>query len=268
MIHHIYIISDGTGRTAERALRAALTQFEDTQVEINIFPDIRSEQQVAEIFSEIHQSKGMIVHTVVSKKLRDIILQQGRLYDIETLDLMGPLLANLSNHFSNLPSEKPGIFYELNKAYFKRINAVEYAIHHDDGQRIEGLKEAEIVLLGVSRTFKTPISIYLAYKGWMVANVPIIFGIPFPEEIFELLPERVICLTTFPNRLAVLRKIREKHLGGATGEYAKLPYVQKELNYANAIYKKQPKWPVIDVTNKPIEEISAEILSILRRKKV
>ena len=268
MIHHIFIISDGTGRTAERALKAALTQFEDTEVEINIFPDIRTEQQVAEIFSKIQKTKGLMIHTVVSKNLRDIILQQGRLYDIETLDLMGPLLANLSDHFSDLPSEKPGIFYELNKSYFKRIKAVEYAIRHDDGQRIEGLKKAEIVLLGVSRTFKTPISIYLAYKGWMVANIPIIFGIDFPEEVFELPPERVICLTTFPNRLTVLRKIREKHLGGATGEYAKLPYVQKELNYANTIYKKQAKWPILDVTNKPIEEISAEILSILRRKKV
>jgi len=268
MIQQIFIISDGTGRTAERALRAALTQFEDTEVQIHIFSDIRTEQQVKEILSKVHMSKGMIVHTVVSKKLRDIILKQGRLHDVDTIDLMGPLLAHLSNHFSDSPSEKPGIFYDLNKSYFKRIKALEFTIRHDDGQRIEGLKDAEIVLLGVSRTFKTPISIYLAHKGWMVANVPIILGIDFPEIIFKLPPERIICLTTFPNRLAIMRKIRENHLGGATGEYAQLAHVQKELNYAHTIYKKQPNWSIVDVTNKPIEEISSEIVSILRDKNI
>lgn len=267
MIYQIYIISDGTGQTSERALKAALTQFEGIEVQITIFPDIRTKQHVIEIFSNVYKTKGLVVHTVVSKKLRDIILEQGRLYDIDTIDLMGSLLAQLSHHFSDSPSEKPGIFYELNKSYFKRIKALEYTFRHDDGQRIDGYKDADIVLLGVSRTFKTPISIYLAYKGWMVANIPIILGIEFPKMIFKLQPDRVICLTTFPNRLAVLRKIREKHLGGATGEYAKLSYIQKELNYAHSIYKKQPEWSIVDVTNKPIEEISAEIISILRKKK-
>ena len=266
MLHQIFIISDGTGRTAEQALKAALTQFEATEVKINICPNIRTKQQVLKLISEVHNIKGLIVHTVVSKKLRDIILEQGRLHDVDTIDIMGPLLAQLSHHFSNSPSEEPGIFHELNKSYFQRIEALEYTFRHDDGQKIEELKKAEIVLLGVSRTFKTPVSVYLAYKGWLVANIPIILGMEFPETLFSLPPERVFCFTTFPNRLAELRKIREKHLGGATGEYAKLSHIQRELNYAQNIYKKQPKWSIVDVTNKPIEEISSEILQNLRKK--
>lgn len=267
MLHQIFIISDGTGRTAEQALKAASTQFEDTKIQTNIRPNVRTKQQVSKIISEARMVNGLVVHTVVSKKLRDIILDQGRLYDVDTIDLMGPLLAQLSHHFSYLPSEKPGVFHELNKSYFQRIEAVEFTFRHDDGQKIEELENAEIVLLGVSRTFKTPVSIYLAFKGWLVANIPIILGMELPEILFELPPERVICLTTFPKNLAKLRKIREIHLGGATGEYAKLSYIQRELNYAHKIYKKQPKWSIVDVTNKPIEEISSKILTALRNKK-
>ncbi|NQT63508.1 MAG: kinase/pyrophosphorylase [Candidatus Marinimicrobia bacterium] len=264
MLHQVFIISDGTGRTAEQALKAALTQYEASEVEIHICPNIRTKSQVTKIVSEVYNIKGLIVHTVVSKKLRDIILEQGRLHDVETIDIMGPLLAQLSHHFSNSPSEEPGIYHELNKSYFQRIEALEYTFRHDDGQKIEELKKAEIVLLGVSRTFKTPVSIYLAHKGWLVANIPIILGIKLPETLFSLPPERVFCLTTYPNRLVQLRKVRDKHLGGATGEYATMPHIKRELSYALNLFRKQPKWSMIDVTNKPIEEISSEILSVLR----
>jgi regulator of PEP synthase PpsR (kinase-PPPase family) len=265
MLHQVFIISDGTGRTAEQTLKAALTQFEDTQVQINRRSNVRSKQQAIEIISEARKGNGLIVHTIVSKKLRDIIIEQGRLHDVGTIDLMGPLLAQLSHHFSFSPSEKPGVFHELNKSYFQRIEAVEFTFRHDDGQRIGELDKAEIVLLGVSRTFKTPVSIYLAYKGWLVANVPIILGIEIPEMLFELPTERVFCLTTFPRNLVALRKIREEHLGGATGDYAKLSYIQREINYAHKIYNKQPKWAKVDITNKPVEEISSEILAALRK---
>lgn len=267
MIHQIFIISDGTGRTAEQALKAALTQFEDTEVQTNIRPHVRTTQDISEILSEARKVNGLVFHTLVSKKLRESVLEQSRLYDVDAIDLMGSLLAQLSHHFSDSPTEKPGIFHELNKAYFQRIEAVEFTFRHDDGQRTEELNKAGIVLLGVSRTFKTPVSIYLAYRGWLVANIPVILGIKLPETIFKLPPDRVVCLTTDPSHLAELRKVRETHLGGATGEYAKLAYIKRELEYANGIYKQQPKWAKIKVTNKPIEEISSEILTMLRNKK-
>lgn len=266
MFQSIFIISDGTGNTADRVVRAALMQFENIHVQTKIYPDVSTKQQVVEVIEEAQKANGLVVHTVVSKKMRDIINRQGRLFAVDTIDLIGPLLAQLSHHFSYLPAEKPGIFYELNKSYFKRIEAVEYTLRHDDGQRMQELDKAEIVILGVSRTFKTPISIYLAYKGWLVANIPIIFGMDPPASLFKLPTERVFYLTTSPQHLGQLRKIRETHLGGNVGEYARPSFIIKELEYANSIYRRQPKWNVVDITYKPVEEISMEILSRIRYK--
>jgi regulator of PEP synthase PpsR (kinase-PPPase family) len=265
MIQQVFIISDGTGRTAEQVLSAALVQFENMKVQTKIYPHVSTEKQILEIIAEAGLTKGLVVFTVVSQKLRDVINKQCRLYDLETIDLIGPLLAHFSHHFSYEPSEKPGIYYEMNKSYFKRIEAVEYTLRHDDGQRIEELDKAEVVILGVSRTVKTPVSIYLAHKGWLVANIPIVLGIEPPDELFSIPPERVFCLVTSPTHLAELRKVREKHLGGNLGDYAKPSFVLKELEYSYSIFRRQPGWTKIDVTNKPIEEISMEILSGLRK---
>ena len=266
MIEHVFIISDGTGNTARQALKAALVQFESTEVETHVRPNVRKKKQVLDIIIEAHEIKGMIIHTVVSKKLRHFIHEQGRLYELRTIDLMGPLLAQLSHHFHNEPSEKPGIFHKFNRAYFQRIEAVEFTLRHDDGQRTEELDKADIVLLGVSRTFKTPLSVYMAYKGWSVANIPIIFGVKIPDIIYKIPPERVFCLSTVPNRLAALRQARDAHLGGLTGDYSNRAHVQKELNYALGIFRSSPEWTIINVTYKPIEEISSEILSHVRKK--
>jgi hypothetical protein len=268
MINQVFILSDGTGRTAQQVLSAALVQFESKEVQTTIFPHIRSNKQIQEIVIKASQTKSLVLFTVVSQKLRDAIIKQCRLYDVEAIDLIGPILAHFSQHFSHLPSEKPGIYYELNKSHFKRIEAVEYTLRHDDGQRIEELDKAEIVILGVSRTVKTPVSVYLAHKGWLVANVPIVVGIEPPEALFTISPNKVFCLTTSAEHLAELRKVRENHLGGNLGDYAKLSFVMKELEYANTFYKRQARWTKIDVTNKPIEEISMEILSVLRKSNV
>jgi regulator of PEP synthase PpsR (kinase-PPPase family) len=264
-MYQIFIISDGTGRTAEQAMKAALTQFEETEVQFNIRPHVRTEEQVLRIINEAYKVGGFIVHTVVSHKLRDIILDLGRLHDVETVDIMGPLLAQLTHQFAHSPSETPGLFRQLNKAYFQRIESLEFAFRHDDGQKIEELEKAEIVLLGVSRTFKTPLSVYLAFKGWLVANVPIILGIEMPKIVYDIPPECVFGLTTNPRRLAVLRSVRERHFGGGTGDYADLNYVRHEIMYATQIFNQHPEWSLVDVTNKPIEEIAFEIVSQLRK---
>ena len=266
MLQHVFVVSDGTGGTAKQALKAALVQFEFIKVETHIRPNVRSEQQVKEIISEAFLLKGLIIHTIVSKKLRHLILDQGRLNELQTIDLMGPLLAQLSNYLENSPSEKPGIYHKLNKAYFQRIEAVEFTLRHDDGQHVDELKSADIVLLGVSRTFKTPLSVYMAHKGWRVANIPIILNIPIPKIVFELPPNRVFCLTTTSGRLAELRQARNQYLGGYTGQYSNRSHVQEELNYASRLFRTHPKWSIVRVTNKPIEEICSEILSNIRRR--
>ena len=266
MLQHVFVVSDGTGGTAKQAIRAALVQFEFTKVEIHIRPNVRSEQQVKEIILEAFLIQGLIIHTLVSKKLRHLILDQGRLYELRTIDLMGPLLAQLSSHFENTPSEKPGIYYKLNRAYFQRIEAVEFTLRHDDGQHVDELESADIVLLGVSRTFKTPLSVYMAHRGWRVANVPIVLNLPVPDIVFKLPPERIFCLTTISSRLAELRQARDKYLGGYTGSYSSRSHVHEELNYASRIYRTHPKWTTVEVTNKPIEEICSEILTKIRKK--
>jgi regulator of PEP synthase PpsR (kinase-PPPase family) len=262
-----FVISDGTGRTAQQTLEAALTQFPETKVVIRVCPEVRTRDQVREIMEEVSEAKGFVVHTVVSKSLRDYVLEAGRLNNVETIDLMGPLLAQLSHQLAGSPSERPGLFHELNKAYFQRIDAMEFALRHDDGQRPHELSKAEIVLVGVSRTFKTPLSIYLAFRGWFVANVPIVLGIEPISELFDLPPERVFALTTEPNRLVSLRRVRHNRLRRATGEYADPDFVRRELRYAQGLFSTQPDWPVINVTNKPIEEIASQILAILRKRR-
>ena len=264
MIHHIYVVSDGTGKTAREALRAALTQFTETEVTIDVKPGIRTREEILEHVQEASAEGAFIIHTLVSHDLREYLRESAKFCQIEAIDLMGPLLAQLSAQFSYKPTEQPGLFRELNKAYFQRIEAMEFAFRHDDGQRVDELDKAEIVLMGASRTFKTPLSIYFAFKGWMVANVPIIMNMP-PAEIIRTLPRgRVIGLTTDPYNLASLRKVRHSHLGGATGDYAELEYVRQEILFASRYFRDEARCPVVDVTRKPIEEIAFEIITILR----
>jgi regulator of PEP synthase PpsR (kinase-PPPase family) len=228
---------------------------------------VRTKKRVLQVVKEAAAVEGFIVHTIVSKKLRDYLLEAGRLHGVATIDLMGPLLAQLVHQLSDSPSEVPGLFHELNKAYFQRIDAMEYALSHDDGLRPEELCDAEIVLIGVSRTFKTPLSIYLAFKGWYVANVPIVLDFDPPTNLSDVPPKRVFALTTDPSHLATLRRVRHAYLQGTTGEYAKLDHVRRELAYANRIFNAHPDWHVIGVTNKPIEEIASEILNALRKSR-
>ena len=260
----IYMVSDGTGRTAEQILQAALTQFPGAVAEIVTKGEVRSEQQVEEIVAEVAGLHGLIVHTLVSDHLRECILRISRIHNIDAIDLMGPLLARLTHHFANSPTGEPGLFFSLNKEYFKRIDSMQFAFNHDDGQRENEYETAEIVLVGVSRTFKTPLSIYLAFKGWFVANYPVVMGIDLPESLSHMPYGSVFGLTTQAHDLSNLRLARQQYLGGSTGEYSSLEFVRKELIYAQGIFNKF-EWPVIRVTNKPIEEIASEILAIKRR---
>lgn len=264
MKHQVYIISDGTGKTAEGALQSAMAQFGQVNVKINIRSHIHTDFEIKNVLEEAKVNKGFVVHTIVSKRLRDRILILGRLYDVETIDLMGPLLAQLSRQLDYSPVETPGMFRKLNRSYFQRIEAMEFAFRHDDGQRVEEIDKGEIVLLGVSRTFKTPLSIYLAFKGWRVANVPIILNIDPPEILNNLKGLHVFGLTTFARNLSELRSVRDHYLGGSTGSYSDLEYVSDELKYAKKIFRGIEGCSIIDVTNKPIEEIASDILERIK----
>jgi regulator of PEP synthase PpsR (kinase-PPPase family) len=260
----IYIVSDGTGRTAEQTLNAALTQFPGSQVDIILKQEIRSEQAIEEIVLEAQEEKGFIVHTLVSEVLRECMHRLSRINNVDAIDLMGPLLSRISQHLADSPTGEPGLFFRLNKEYFKRIDAMQFAFTHDDGQRDYDYERAEIVLVGVSRTFKTPLSIYLAFKGWFVANYPIVPGAELPDILAKLPHGRVFGLMTQAQDLSTLRLVRQQYLGGSVGEYSSVDQARRELNYAQNIFNRF-EWPVIQVTNKPIEEIASEILAVKKR---
>ncbi|MEJ2637217.1 MAG: kinase/pyrophosphorylase [Calditrichia bacterium] len=264
-MNYVFIVSDGTGGTAARALNAALTQFSGMDVTIERRTGVRSEEQISGVVQEAAETRGFIVHTLVTNELRDYMLNMGRLHNVETIDLMGPLLERLTRHLHVSPMEKPGLFSQLNADYFRRIETMEFALHHDDGLRVNDIKQAEIVLVGVSRTFKTPLSIYLAFKQWLVANVPIILGVEPPPILFDLPPGKVFGLTMDTRRLALLRSVRAQYLKNTVGDYADLDFVRREAVYALKIFDRSPKWPVINVTGKPIEEIASEILAIAKQ---
>jgi regulator of PEP synthase PpsR (kinase-PPPase family) len=263
-MNKIFIVSDGTGRTGEQVLKAAMTQFPNSTVEIIMKQEIRTEEQVEEIILEAAAEKAFVVHTVVSESQREAINRITRIHNVPSMDLMGPLLLRLSNHLSNAPTGEPGLFFTLNQEYFKRIDSMQFAFNHDDGQRYYDYDKAEIILVGVSRTFKTPLSIYLAFKGWFVANYPVVLGVDPPDILSKMHLGRVFGLTTDPSALMGLRTVRQQYLGGNSGDYASLDHVRKELNYSEMIFARN-QWPVVNVTNKPIEEIASEILAIRRR---
>ena len=266
-MYQVLVVSDGTGRTARQALNAALTQFPGIEIDVVVHSDVRSQQEIKKIVTKALKSKALIIHTLVTDSLREYIIRESHNNNVETIDLMGPLLTRLSSQFIHEPSQQPGLYNKLNKEYFQRIDSMQFAFNHDDGQRTESLNEADIILLGVSRTFKTPISIYLAYKGWFAANVPIIMGINPPEVLYQINASKIFCLTTTASRLSELRKTRNVRLGGKIENYSEPEYVTREINFAHRLYNLHPDWTLINVTAKSIEEIASEILAIMAGRK-
>ena len=204
----VYVVSDATGETAERVIRSALTQFEGAPVAIVRCGGVRTPEQVRAVVAEAALRDSLVLHTLVSDQLRTAILREARIHGVDAMDLLGPVLDRLATHLGVSPQEKPGLFSQLVEATSRRIEAVEFAFRHDDGQRVDELERAEIVLVGVSRTMKTPTTLYLAYHGWFAANVPIVPGIPPDTTLLGLPPEMVFGLTMSAPRLVELRQAR------------------------------------------------------------
>lgn len=263
---HIFAVSDGTGTTAERVVRASLVQFDDNQIQITRCGGVRSANQVRELVTEVAKTGGFIVHTLVYEELRHVMLTEGRAQNITTIDLMGPLLARLSELLATAPRSEPGLFLPFDSAYLQRIDAIDFTVRHDDGRNIHELNQAEIVLVGVSRTSKTPLSIYLAYRGWKVANIPIALSLDPPAELFALPRKKVVGLIVRPERLAELRQARLDKLGTTAWGYADLEHIKQEVAYAYLIFDRRRDWPLVDVTSKPIEETAAEVVALLGKQ--
>ncbi len=257
--HAIYVLSDATAETAERVLRAGLAQFQHVATEVRIFSLLHSDE-IEGVLREAAQVSALIIYTFVHPEQRALLETQARAYQLETVDLIGSLMGRLSDFLGAMPTGTPGL-PKLNQAYFDRIEAVEFAVKHDDGQAVQGLHLADIVLVGLSRTSKTPLSTYMAQKGLKVANVPVELGLPLPREIEQIDQARVVGLTINVGALIRIRRARLKALNMPVDtDYARRDHIMRELSYARDIFAAHPTWPVIDVSEKAIEETAAIVL--------
>ncbi len=262
----IYIISDGTGETASTMVQAAIIQFSDQEVHIVRCKNIRTEVQVENLVDQIAEKQGFIVHTVVSPSLSQKIIENAAIKEIPCVDLLGPLLNDLNKYLGGSESFfQAGLLRStIGNRYKKRIEAIEYTVKHDDGKLYTDLDAADIILVGISRTSKTPLSIFLSHKGWKVANVPLVLTSKLPDELFEVDQKKVVGLIIDDETLYRIRRKRLEKFGQDPGsEYASLNYINKELEQAKEIFKKNKKWPVFNVTDRALEETAAEIIKVI-----
>ncbi|NQW44089.1 MAG: kinase/pyrophosphorylase [Deltaproteobacteria bacterium] len=261
----IFLISDGTGETADQMIKAALVQYMRTGLKIIRYKNIRTEIQVRTIFEEAHAIKAIIVYTVVSETLRKFIDVTSQQTGVSIVDLLGPLLEKLSVHLKRDPQSQPGLFHQVNENYFKRIEAIEFTVKHDDGKYADSLDRADIVLVGLSRTSKTPLSIFLSYKGWKVANVPLVKDIDPPKELFQTDQRKVVALVIDPETLVKIRRERLVKMGeNPGGDYASLNHVIAEIEFCKELYRKNRRWPIFDITGKALEETASEVERVIK----
>ena len=262
----VFVLSDGTGETADQMIKAALVQFVRDGLRIVRYKNIRTEGQVASVFEEAQrESRALVVHTVVGEELRGFIEKTAQDHGVSSVDLLGPLMNRLGAFLAKDPHSQPGLFHQVNEYYFRRIEAIEFTVKHDDGRYADGLDQAELVLVGLSRTSKTPLSVYLSYKGWKVANVPVVKGIPLPERLFQTDQRKIVGLVIDAEALSRIRRERLLKMGeDPSGDYAKLENVLEEIDFCKDLFRKNRRWPVFDVTGKALEETAAEIEKSIR----
>ncbi|WOG89940.1 hypothetical protein DCAR_0209181 [Daucus carota subsp. sativus] len=276
----IYMVSDGTGWTAEHTITAALGQFDyclvdrGCPVSTHLFSGIDDVDRLMEIIQQAAKVGAMVVYTLADSSMAESARQACKLWEVPCTDILSPITEAVATHLgvspSGLPRGAPGRNSALSEDYFKRIEAIEFTIKQDDGALPQNLHKADIVLTGVSRTGKTPLSIYLAQKGYKVANVPLVMGIKAPKTLFEIDPEKVFGLTINPLVLQTIRWARAKTLGfhrEAKSNYSEMDHIRKELEYASTLFAQNPVWPVIEVTGKAIEETAAVILRLYQDRK-
>lgn len=261
----IYVLSDSIGDTGEQVARAAASQFNSGKYEVIRFPYITDKEQIQEIFEEAKNEKCIIVFTVVIESLKSYILEKSKEFNIPAVDLMTPTLDAIESVVGFEPKRESGIIRRLDEKYFKKVEAVEFAVKYDDGKDTRGIKKADIILVGVSRTSKTPLSMYLAHKNFKVANVPLVPEVPAPDELFEKDPRRIFGLIANANKLNEIRQERLRALGlSNNANYASIERIQEELVYSKALMERLG-CKIIDVSNKAVEETAGIIIDCMKQ---
>ena len=261
----LHIVSDSTGETAARLVQALEAQFPDQEFEEVRHPRVESVEDLELTVRSARGRPAVVVYTLVEPEMRDAMRRLCRRARVHYCDLLGHPIDAVARVSGQAARMTPGSRAPLNPAYFRRIEAMEFAVKYDDGFR-PGLDEADIVLVGVSRTSKTPLSIYLGYLGHKVANVPIVKGIEPPKELFELDPAQIVGLTIEPHRLADIRRERVRNLGGGNRTYAALAEIYDELEQAAALHRRLG-CPVIDISELSIEETAMRIIRLVESRR-
>lgn len=265
-IPEVYVVSDSLGDTAESVAKATVSQF-DENIDIIRVPFIRHTEQIQRVIDEAAERGAVVCHTLVSAELRADFERIAEAKHVKYVDILGPMLNMVGTVSTTRPRMKPGIIHKLDEEYFKKVEAIEFAVKYDDGKNPAGFEKADVVLIGVSRTSKTPLSMYMAHKKFKVANLPLVPEVQLPEEIFHVPPYRIVGLIIDPYKLNTIRSERMKALGfSGTANYTDIDRIEDELSYAKEVMR-QLHCPVIDVSNKAIEETATRIMSIVQRNK-
>ncbi len=261
----VFIISDSIGETAELVVRAAASQFDGGTVDIRRVPYVNSVEEIPDIVEEAGSYNSIIAYTLVLPDLREALVKEAAKHNIISVDIMTPMLDALEKAEDMPPKLEPGLVRRTDEEYFRKVEAIEFAIKYDDGKDPRGINKADIVIIGVSRTSKTPLCMYLAHKRLKVANVPLVPEVAPPEAIFSLPSHRLMGLTIRPSHLNEIRHERLKTLGLAShADYASMERILNELDYAEDVMKRAG-CTVIDVTNKAVEETASKVLEIYYR---
>jgi regulator of PEP synthase PpsR (kinase-PPPase family) len=259
---HLHLLSDSTGETLEMLAKAALAQFEGSEVIRHFWPMVRSQQHLDRIMGEIGANPGLVFFTLANADIRSRLEERCIALGLPVVPVLDAAVAALENALGQHPKARPGSQHIMDEAYFKRVEAIHYTIAHDDGVGWENWEAADIVLAGVSRSSKTPTSIYLANRGYKVANIPIVVESPPPTALYGLRQPLVVGLTTAPDRLVQVRRNRLLSLGQTPEtDYVDSERVNKEVQFARRMFADND-WPVIDVTRRSIEETAAAIINL------
>ncbi|MFV9505026.1 MAG: pyruvate, water dikinase regulatory protein [Oscillochloridaceae bacterium umkhey_bin13] len=261
----VYIVSGGAGTLGKHVARIALSQFPGLSPEVIVMPQISQPDQLAAVLDQVAARRGLIIHTMVDPAMRAALVAEANARGIETVDTVGDSLARLATIFGRQPVGQPGLYQSQHEAYFERMAAIEYTIDHDDGRNTHELHQADVVLIGVSRVGKTPLSMYLGVLGWKVANIPLVRQIPPPRQLFEIDRRRVIGLTIDSDVLGHHRRSRSQSFAGNAGhDYTDPDELYEEIKAASRLFR-QGGFSTINVTNKPIEETADQVIALISR---
>lgn len=263
---HLHLVSDSTGETVHSVARACLVQFDDAQAVEHVWSMVRTRSQIDRVIAGVEANPGLVLFTLVNDTLRQLLQEGCRRLQVQAIPVLDPIIGALASYLHRKSRGVPGKQHLLDSEYFARIDAMTFALNHDDGQSSWGLNDADVCLVGVSRTSKTPTCLYLANRGIKAANVPFVPGVPLPPELIGATHPLIVGLTNDPERLIQLRRNRLDllHHSGAS-EYTDIEAVRAEVREARRVFV-QMHWPVIDVTRRSIEETAAAIMKLLARR--